>query len=152
MAKFFAQNFNITMPPLNHPPILWKFISAMSVPYETYPMAMSICQILELNEFYLGNQVRYAKSGGRVESKILTLVIVACKIGFDLENAPAWKKWAMATDEELEKERLARNDDITSDDILEMSDEKLDQYLDWLQSTWIDEDYDHFDSILLLDS
>jgi hypothetical protein len=109
-------------------------------------MAVNISRLLGLGEFTLTNQAKWQKQGGHSEAKIMALIIVAAKIGFDLENNSSWGEWAVATDEDLQRERLARNDDIAPDEILEMSDERLDEYMDWLQSTWIDEDYNRLNS------
>jgi RNA polymerase I-specific transcription initiation factor RRN7 len=146
MAKFLTRKFKISFPPLNHPPILWRFINAMLVPYETYCIVMAITRLLGLDEFRLTTDSAWEKKGGSAESKLMALTIVACKVGFDLENTPAWKDWSRATDEELEKEKLSRNDELTPTDILTMSDERLDQYMDWLQSSWINGDHDRLNS------
>jgi RNA polymerase I-specific transcription initiation factor RRN7 len=139
LAKLYSQEFNITFPSINYPPILWKYTKTLSLPIETYSIAMRISKLLGLTEFRLAEEAKYQRSHGTPDSKLVALLIVACKLGFDLERTSAWKEWANATDEEKGMDRNAGKDDIVEKDILEMSDDKLDEYMDWIQSTWLDD-------------
>lgn len=127
------------MPPLNHPPILWKFASKMSFPIETYSIASRIAKLLKFDEFRWTLDAKWQRAGGYPDSKLMALLIVACKLGFDIEHVPAWKSWAMATEDEVGKEKWSKMEDIDEQDILTMSDEQLDGYMDWVQSRWIDD-------------
>ena len=69
----------------------------------------------------------------------MALLIVACKLGFNLEKTAAWTDWAMGTEEEQEKDKGLEYEDIGETDILVMSDEKLDGYMDWVQSKLLNE-------------
>jgi len=77
-----------------------------------------------------------------VESKLLGFLIIACKLGYDLENMKEWKEWAKATGEETEGGESGKGtwDDVTEEDMLEMKDDQMDQYLDWIQRTYIEDD------------
>jgi len=112
----------------------------MGIPFEIYPIATAISRAIGISEFSLVHEPKWKTQGGYPESKIMAVIVVGCKLAFDLEYSAAWRAWASVTDDELEKEKQARNDDIGPDEILGMSDEKLDEYMDWLQSTWIDDD------------
>jgi len=141
LAKLYREQFDVKFPSLNHPPILWKYVNTLAFPIETYVIAMRVAGLLKMDEFRLADQEKnWAKKGGPPESRLMALLIVACKLGYDIENMAEWKEWAKPTQEELNKDHEAENDDLDEKDILEMSDEKLDRYLDWVQTTWIDED------------
>jgi hypothetical protein len=96
---------------------------------------MRLCSMLELTEFPLTEHEKWAKA----DSKLMALLMVSCKLAFDLDNTPAWIDWANATEEEHGKDKHIGKDDIIENDILEMSDDKLDEYMDWMQSTWLDD-------------
>ena len=70
----------------------------------------------------------------------MALLVVACKLGYELEKTPAWENWAIATEEEEQKDEGDAFNDVGEEDILGMSDEKLDEYMDWVQTGWIDDD------------
>lgn len=139
LAVFYLQEFNMIIPPLNFPPILWKYVTAMSLPLETYSIATRVANLLELKEFGFTPERRGEKKGGYPDAKLMALLIVACKLGFNLEKTPAWKDWANASEEEEAREKGLENDDVRENDILMMSDEKLDEYMDWIQSKWVDD-------------
>jgi len=140
LANFYFQTFNLKFPSITLPPILWNYIQAMSLPMEIYHIAMELTHLLDLTEFYLAGDFKWQKTGGNPESKIMALIVIACKLSYDLENSTAWKDWAEATSEELRKISQLNMDDVRQEDILTMSDEKLDEYMDWLQETWIEDD------------
>jgi RNA polymerase I-specific transcription initiation factor RRN7 len=109
----------------------------MSFPLETYSIAKRISKLIDLKEFSLHGA---SKSQRRPypDAKIMALLIIACKIGFNLEINSAWKNWSASFEEKEDKG--IPFEDVDENKILEMSDEKLDQYMDWFQSKWIEED------------
>jgi RNA polymerase I-specific transcription initiation factor RRN7 len=111
----------------------------MLFPVEIHSIAMRISNLLELREFRFAEHTKWERSGGTPDSKLMALLIVSCKLGFDLERTSAWKEWAGSIDEERGKDRMAGKEDIGEGDILEMADEELDEYMDWMQSTWLDD-------------
>jgi hypothetical protein len=111
----------------------------MSFPLETYSIAAKIATTLNLKEFRIFDGIGL-QMGGYSDAKLISLLIIACRLGFDLEGSPAWKEWATATEEEEEKDQGDVFNDSGETDILGMTDEKLDEYLDWVQMGWIDED------------
>ena len=139
LAIFYLQEFKITFPSLNYPPTLWKYATAISLPVEVYSITTKLSNLLSLTEFRLADHEKWKRSHGTPDSKLMALLIVACKLGFDLEHTREWTEWATATPDKQGKDKNAQKDDITEMDILEMSDEKLDEYIDWMQSTWIND-------------
>lgn len=110
----------------------------MSFPLEIYPVAIRIAHLLDLKEFQFTPEVKGEKKGGYPDAKLMGLLVVACKLGYNLEKSPAWKEWANVTERE-KKYKGQANDEIGETDVLTMEDEKLDQYMDWIQSKWIDQ-------------
>jgi hypothetical protein len=139
LADLYLQEFKIILPSLNYPPILWKYVTAMSFPLETHSIAMRIANLLQLNEFQFIQETKGQKSGGYPDAKLMALLIVACKLGFNLEKTTVWTDWAMGTEEEQEKDKGLEYEDIGETDILVMPDEKLDGYMDWVQSKLLNE-------------
>jgi len=70
----------------------------------------------------------------------MAFVIIACNLGYDLENTGEWKLWAQAAEGEVEGDLIAGFDDVTEEDVLEMEDEQMDKYMDWMQNTHIEDD------------
>ena len=113
----------------------------MSFPLEIYSMATNLAALLDLKEFRIEGSRKH--TGGYPEAKLMALLIVACKLGYDLEGTPAWENWAIATEEEEQKDEGNAFNDVGEEDIIRMSDEKLDEYMDWVQTGWMDEDDPH---------
>jgi RNA polymerase I-specific transcription initiation factor RRN7 len=135
--EFYLQEFKLTLPPLNHPPVMWKFLEAMSFPPEIYSVARKLANLLKIKEF---GHIPEARVGGYPDSRLMALLIVACRLGYNLEKTRSWKDWAIAMEEEHGIEKGTAFDDVGEDDILGMSDEQLDGYMDWVQLKWVDED------------
>jgi hypothetical protein len=112
----------------------------MSFPIETYSIAMRLADLLQLKQFRVTSDGKWRKGGGTPESKLLALLIIACKLGYELEQTEEWKEWAMPTEEELRVEKGTANADVTENNVLTMSDLQLDEYMDWIQLNWIDHD------------
>ena len=108
----------------------------MSFPLEIYPVATRIANLLDLKEFRFTPNVKGEKKGGYPDAKLMGLLIVACKLGYDLEKTSTWKEWANVTEEQR---KGLTNEEIVETDVLMMEDEKLDKYMDWIQSKWIDQ-------------
>lgn len=125
---------------------------------ETHSLALRLIALIDAT-FTLSGDVKWQKAGGYAESRLLGFLIIACKLGYDLENTKEWNEWADATGEETEsvENGKAKRDDVTEEDILEMDDDQIDEYLDWIQQTYIDDDDcvyastgpNHFHSFLL---
>ena len=99
-----------------------------------------IANLLQLKEFRLTPEEKGQRRGGYPDSKLMALLVVACRLGFSLEKTTPWRDWAMGTDEEQRKDKALEYEDIGEQDILRMSDEKVDEYMDWVQSKLLDED------------
>jgi hypothetical protein len=118
----------------------------LSLPIETHSLALRLITLLNAT-FTLSN-VKRKKTGGYAESRLLAFLIIACKLGYDLENTKEWKEWAKATQGETEGEERVKWDDVTEETILGMEDTEVDKYLDWVQRTYIEDDDGFYASTL----
>ena len=141
LADFYTVEYNLALPTLNYTPILWQWTNALSLPPEAHLVAMRLIDLLKL-DFPINTTPNRQRQGGFSETKLMALLIVACRLGSDLKHSLEWQDWANPTTEELEKEEIKAFEDVTENDILTMSDESLDQYMDWVEWTWIDDDED----------
>jgi len=112
----------------------------MSFPLEVYPIAIQITKLLNVDEFRLRED--RSRLGGYPESKLMGLLIVASKLAFDIEKSIPWKEWATGTESEIQKKKDAAYEDMDESDILAMTDEQLDKYMDWMEAMWIDDEDD----------
>jgi len=106
----------------------------MSFPLETFGVAKRLAEHLNLAFSVTGDP----NTGGYPDAEMMALLIIACKLGFDLEKTPAWINWATATEEEERKDHMVEFEDVTEGDILMMRDDKLDEYMDWVETKWLD--------------
>jgi hypothetical protein len=117
-----------------------------SLPPEAHLFAMRLISLLNL-EFPLYIEQKGKHHGGYPETRLMALLVIACKLGADLENSPEWQEWAVPTEHELVKDRAVMNEDINEYRILDMSDKELDRYMDWIESTWIVRDDETFGTV-----
>jgi hypothetical protein len=78
------------------------------------------------------------KGAGSPDAQLVSLLIIAASLGFDLERKAEWINWATATAEEDVWDQLAELEDVTEEDILMMRDERLDEYMEWIETKWLD--------------
>ena len=64
----------------------------------------------------------------------MALLIMACKFGYDLEESSIWENWAIASEEEEQKDGGNAFVNVGEEDILSMSDAILNEYMDWVQT------------------
>jgi len=113
----------------------------MSFPLETYSIATKLAVLLDLKEFTIVGSRKH--TGGYPEAKLMALLIVACKLGYNLEESSMWENWAIASEDEEQKDEGNAFVDVREEDILGMSDAKLNEYMDWVQTGWLDADSTH---------
>ena len=134
LAQFYQLHFRMTPPRVNYIPILYKYLAALAFPIELFGIAKRIAEDLALDFSIAGA----GRSGGSPDAQIVSLLIIAAKLGFDLGRTAGWINWATATEEEDVRDQLGELEDVTEDDILMMRDDKLDEYMEWIESKWLD--------------
>ena len=157
----FDRAFGMATPPINHILILYRWIKTLALPLEVYSATLRLAKILDLNFVY---DIQ-AKRSSRyrivqyAEARLMGALIIATKLLFPLDNVKRYPKnstelSALSMDwSSWSKARAEYNDNIKSKtplgyqeamqvqekDILDMSDEKLDDYMDWYGSVFAEE-------------
>ncbi|KAI0597446.1 hypothetical protein F4775DRAFT_593364 [Biscogniauxia sp. FL1348] len=152
----YKVNYDMVFPPLNHVPVLIRYITELTLPVETYLAAKCIAEILETDYSYPigGKRVRAMDNP---EVLLVTLVVVSAKLLYSpdgVERLPRnhqdprkikidWVKWQEAMRREGEGgqkgSHLIRGEEykVTPNDVLTMDETKLDDFMDWFEKMWI---------------
>jgi RNA polymerase I-specific transcription initiation factor RRN7 len=162
ICALYTKEFGMAMPAINGPHLLFQYIKQLALPPEIYPAVKKMSNILNFNfTFTLASDSRIRRNAtSHPEAQLMALVVFATKLGYPFDSdvvkrhprslsEPAalhfdWKKWV-----ELRKQGSSlaergsklpllegQESNITDADIFKMSDEQLDQYMDWYQRTY----------------
>jgi RNA polymerase I-specific transcription initiation factor RRN7 len=163
ICTLYTKEFGMTIPAINGPHMLFQYIRQLALPPEIYPAVKKMSSILNFNfTFALAPDSKIRRNAiSHPEAQLMALVVFATKLGYPFDSdvvkrhprslsEPAalrydWKKWV-----ELRKQgrslaergsklplQKGQESNITDADIFKMSDEQLDQYMDWYQRTYI---------------
>lgn len=169
MVTSFKERHDLVFPPLNAPLIMFKHVRDLCLPckfsepptyntfsYETvdiYAAARRLGKILHYDYSFPDKLGRHGITA-YPEVQIVSLTVIATKLchPFDdilrvpesLTDSSALKiDWARWRDIMREKPvngfRKGEQVEVTDADVFQMSEKKLDEYLDWYQRTWIDD-------------
>lgn len=120
---------------------------------DTYAAARRLGKILDCNYSFPDKLGRHDITA-YPEVQILSLIVIATKLCHpfdDIVRVPEslvdssalridWNAWQDIMHEKPVKGfRKGEHVGVTDADVFEMNDEKLDEYLDWYQRTWIDD-------------
>lgn len=155
----FNESFDMQTPALNHVLVLYRWIEALALPLEVYSACLRIAKLLEIDFRYEARSsnlivLRFA------EARLMALLVMATKLLFPLDGvkrhprrptelsalAMDWSAWSTARDTYDQSvkdiERLGYEDAlrVSEQDVIEMSNDKLDEYMDWYGSTFTNED------------
>jgi len=157
----FDRAFGMATPPINHVLILYRWIRALALPLEIYSATLRLAKLLDL-VFVYDIQAKRA-SRYRIlqyaEARLMGALIIATKLLFPLDNVKRypknptelsalsmdWSNWSKAraeyNDTTKSKTPLGYQEamQVQEKDILDMSDEKLDDYMDWYGSVFAEE-------------
>jgi RNA polymerase I-specific transcription initiation factor RRN7 len=162
ICALYTTEFGMTIPAINGPHLLFQYIKQLALPPEIYPAVKEMSDILNFNfTFTLASDSRIRRNAtSNPEAQLMALVVFATKLGYPFDSdvvkrhprslsEPAalrydWKKWV-----ELRKQgsslvergsklplQRGQESNITDVDIFKMSNEQLDQYMDWYQRTY----------------
>jgi RNA polymerase I-specific transcription initiation factor RRN7 len=162
ICALYTKEFGMTIPAINGPHLLFQYIKQLALPPEIYPAVKKMSSILNFNfTFALASDSRIRRNAtSHPEVQLMALVVFATKLGYPFDSdvvkrhprslgEPAalrydWKKWM-----ELRKQgsslaergsklplQKGQESNITDADVFQMSDEQLDQYMDWYQRTY----------------
>ncbi|KAJ9614192.1 hypothetical protein H2200_002328 [Cladophialophora chaetospira] len=165
-VRWFNASFGMIMPAINHTLLLLKYIRRLAIPLEVYTMARRLNKITNYNFAYPDMTILQEKTRRQPttypEAQLMSLVVVATRLLFPFDseivkrypkdpNDPTtlrlnWSSWLDAKTNFDNAADAARDPTIlkpgseihvTDKDILDMTDEQLDNYMDWYQTTWI---------------
>lgn len=165
-AKFYNLTFGMIMPPINQSLFLLNYIRRLALPIEVYTVARRLNMITNY-EFCYPDLTTSADSTRRQpttypEAQLISLVVTATKLLFPFDshtikrypkdpNDPTtlrmnWSAWVEAkanfdntasAADSSNSLRPGSEIHVTDNDIFEMTNHQLDQYMDWYQRTWI---------------
>nr|OQO24931.1 hypothetical protein B0A51_10626 [Rachicladosporium sp. CCFEE 5018] len=161
-AKQFHEDFGISMPAVNHPLLLYRWMRTLALPIEVFAATTRLARMLGLEFGFLFESVRRSDFPLRYpEARLMALLVVATKLLFpcdDRERHPAtlqdlaalridWDAWEKAQTDlvkaKTEKQSTPMSHSetfaLTDTDCQNMGDEDLDRYLDWYQTNLANE-------------
>ncbi|KAH8597253.1 hypothetical protein B0O99DRAFT_618376 [Bisporella sp. PMI_857] len=154
LIEFYNIHVNLIFPPLNAPLLIEKHIQNLCLPIEIYPAVQRLAETLKIDFSY---PILHKRNYGVLaypEVQLMCLVVVATKLSHpfdDVERHPEndsdptvaiidWHKWNEVMAEKPVK-GLRRGEEIhvTDMNILNMSKEAMDDYMDFFQHTFLDD-------------
>ena len=146
----------MTLPPVNHRILLLQFVKRLWLPIEVYRVASDLNE--RILKFDFQYNVTYSESNPTrfPEAQIMSLIIIAVKLAYpwgvtyhpESLNDPAaqridWKTWSKIRQSITEENdddgttiRPGTESQLKETDLFNMSDEKVDAYMDWYQRTF----------------
>ena len=154
----FHRDHGIAFPPLNHPLLLFRFLKELALPLEVYPGVTKLAKLLGFR-FGFCTESKRTSILDLPEARLMALLVCCVKVLYpfdDVRRAPRtatepasvamdWAVWCHAMNEpaQLPDEPRAMSAGemmrLTNDDILQLRDVNLDQYLAWFEETWLDQ-------------
>lgn len=159
----FKQSFGMLTPPINHVLVLYRWVSYLALPLEVYSAVLRIAKMLEIDFDY--HRLETSKPTPKIvvlryaEGILMALLVMATKLLFPWDGirryprkptefsalSMDWSAWSTAREKYDQavknRQRLGYEDAlrVSEHDVLGMSDEKLDEYMDWYGSTFTSE-------------
>ncbi len=159
LGRFYSHHFTIVLPPLNAPLLLFKLIKRLALPISVFSIVRRLAALLSIDfRFPRPRQRQLASSSP--EASLMSLLIIGVKLHHPFDDLPRsavsfndpavlkidWSKWVEAQKSHESRIQagsyLARGSEmnILEEDVMRMSGEQMDDYLNWYERTWIDED------------
>ena len=166
---WFNNSFGMIVPAVNQNLLVLEFVRRLALPLEVYTTALRLNAITKYDFKYPGTvgpqETTRRQPTAFPESQIISLVVVATKLLFPFDSDKVkrypkdvrdpttlrinWASWLLAkanfdkaTEATIDQSRLRPGSAIhvQDKDILDMTEQQLDQYLDWYQLTFIKTD------------
>ncbi|KAI4716280.1 hypothetical protein E4T48_07502 [Aureobasidium sp. EXF-10727] len=157
----FDRAFGMATPPINHILILYRWIKSLALPLEVYSATLRLAKLLEITFVYDVQAKRSSRYRilQHAEPRLMGALVIATKLLFPLDNVKRypknptelsaltmdWSNWSKAraecNDTIKSKAPLGYQEamQIQEKDVLSMSDDKLDDYMDWYGSVFVEE-------------
>ena len=161
MGVMYSTTLGIAIPPINHLLLLQQYIEALALPLPVYAAAKRLDEITEFTFSYPTSPKMRRNALSYPEAQVMSLVVMATKLVFPFDSDkvrrypyslsdPAalrfdWNVWLEARskfDEEVKTMQVSKLEpgkemEISDLDILQMSNDQLDEYMDWYQGMWL---------------
>lgn len=146
MQHMHNKEFGIDMPPLNIPPLLFRLIEELALPLEVYLAVRRLAVYLELDFKYAPYTGKKYRLFDIPEAQLIACIIIVLKLFYDLDgvkrqptNATSpstvvvdWNLWAQ-TIGHVQPLDYQQNLQLTDEEVIELSNEKIDDYFDFFQ-------------------
>lgn len=160
LVLLFDKDYGMSLPALNVPLHLFRLLEELALPLEVYPAVRRIAVFLHFDFLYPTVNKKRIHVVDFPEAQLAACIVIAIKLfyGFDVvprhptdEESPAaatidWNKWKTYT-ERYDREVKATGPlgyenamRATEIDLLNLSDSKIDDYLDFYAKTWTVQD------------
>lgn len=158
--EYYGLFAGMECPPSNYRLWLYRFVRELQLPLEVYAATLRLADLLGVNFDHTGHATNRErlKALKPPENRLIILVVISTKLLFPMdgqERTPRkptelavlgldWTTWIQArrdlssaktTSEELSYNQALR---ITDVDMMSMSDDKLDQYMDWYEKAYVE--------------
>ncbi|KAL5046279.1 hypothetical protein BDW71DRAFT_182510 [Aspergillus fruticulosus] len=151
--------FGVQFPPLNTPVLSYRLIKRLALPVDIYPVTKKLQALIGFTfEYPIKKASRKWKSLDKPELQLITLIVIATKLLFpfdDVQRHPTsaqeptvqminWGAWAevqkLFDRSNKSSGRIGKGKEILvkEDDVLTMTPDQLDEYMDWYENSWLD--------------
>ncbi|KAL9581434.1 MAG: hypothetical protein Q9212_003898 [Teloschistes hypoglaucus] len=159
LTVLYNHHFQVTLPVLNHPLLLFKHIRDLALPLDMFVAVRRLAKLLQI-DFSFPVARPYYRISSAPEVALMALLVITVKLyhPFDsIDRHPRsltepgtlgidWNRWS-----EVQKDydardtaggELGRGNEIkvTETDVFNLSGDQVDEYLDWFEKTWVDEE------------
>lgn len=160
LATLYGQNFGMATPPINTPLFLYQYVESLALPLEVYSATRRLESITKTDFTVQTNAAAKSNVALRYpEVQLVCLLVVATKLLFsfdDIARNPRastelsalsmdWRVWITKRQEDVHRKNAPTKlsypeaSQVTESDVLQMTEDKLDQYLDWYGQTMASE-------------
>lgn len=152
-------HFKLELPPLNSPLLLYKHVKDLALPTAVYEATCKLAALLSV-DFSFPTLAGKQRVTGLPEIALMSVLIIAVKLLYPFSKdlgsvrsmtdpgvlALDWEAWVTSRQTQVpgaEGETMGGRGseiEVTEDDIMAMTGQQTDEYLDWYERTWVDED------------
>ncbi|KAL4935346.1 hypothetical protein BDV06DRAFT_207207 [Aspergillus oleicola] len=158
LLLYYQRQFKVQFPPLNTPVLLYRLIRRLALPVDIYPLTKRLQTLVGFSFEYPAKISGRRKPLDKPELQLVTLVVIATKLLFpfdDVERHPMsaqeptvqainWEAWAniqkQFENRDASAGRIGKGKEILvkEGDVLNMAPDQLDEYMDWYESSWLE--------------
>jgi RNA polymerase I-specific transcription initiation factor RRN7 len=159
LATMYHHSFGISLPPLNHGLLLYRYIEDLALPLEVFSATRRLAQMIDSDFHYVSSKdARRRKGSAFPELQLISLLVITVKLLYPCDGItrharstqePAaqkmsWKTW-QAVRQNLDIQppgsgiAPGKLVDVHESDVFNMSRPEIDSYMRWFQKTWVRE-------------